>query len=211
MLFGVPVQWWEWLEFENITVFLVLKPNTCCAYFNYINHINSDLMYGFPLAPHYTRLSQCPLSPKLPNKQSLLDIFWPSLSVLPVSGHFHSWPQCPKLFLLQSRADFSPPRQWPRFPVSVHSHSLPYHVLAWALNSVQLLDRFTWFTTTLLCSELLASLNKALPCQRCLLSTFLSSPYLFCEVHDFIILPLVVFSGIPFFGATSLPPWQPHR
>lgn len=108
MLFGVTVQWWEWLEFETITVFLVLKTNTCFAYLNHITHINSDLIYDFPLAPYSTRLSQCPLAPKLPSRQSLLDISWPPLLVL-VSGHLHLWPQCPKLFLQQPRANFSSP------------------------------------------------------------------------------------------------------
>lgn len=106
MLFGVTVQWWEWLEFETITVFLVLKTNTWFAYFNHITYINSDFIYDFPWHLTLQDLSQCPLFPKLPSRQSLLDISWPPLSEL-VSGHLHLWPQCPKLFLQQPRAIFS--------------------------------------------------------------------------------------------------------
>ena len=121
--------------------------------------MNSDVIYGFPLASHYTRLNQCPLSPKLWNRQSLLtfsDLPFQCLSQSP-------WSSAGLSALSRSsniqKPTSAPPGHWLTFPVSVHSHSLPYRVLAYASNSVRFLDSSTLFLTILLCLELLASLE----------------------------------------------------
>lgn len=136
MLFGVTVQWWEWLEFETITVFLVLKTNTWFAYFNHITYINSDFIYDFPwhltlqdwTSAHFSQNYQagkvCLIFPDLLFRCLSRDTFTSGLSVLSYSSNN----QEPSLAL---------PGQWPRFPVSVCSHWLPYQVLVCGSDSVQ--------------------------------------------------------------------------